>query len=110
MAIEIDVYEDDRGIRPFDRWFHGLPIQHAAKVTLAIRRMGQGHTANVKSVGGGVSEWRIDWGPGLRIYLANDGRRLILLLGGGTKARQDVDISQAIARWADYKQRRKIGE
>jgi len=109
MAIEIEVYEDESGIRPFDRWFATLPVTHAAKVTLAVRRMGHGHTSNLKALAGGISEWRIDWGPGLRIYLAYDGQRLILLLGGGTKTRQQDDIYQAVARWADFKRRKKRG-
>ena len=110
MAIEIEVYEDGEGAKPFDRWFDRLPVTHAAKVTIAIGRMRAGHNSGFKSVGDGVSEWRIDWGPGLRIYLGFDGERFILLLGGGTKARQQADIAQAIERWADYRRRKRTGE
>lgn len=110
MPIEIEVYEDDQGAKPFDRWFDRLPVAHAAKVTLAIGRMRAGHTSGLKSVGAGVSEWRIDWGPGLRIYLGFDGERLILLLGGGIKAKQQADIVQAIERWRDYRLRKRTGE
>lgn len=66
-----------------------------------------GNLASVKSVGDGVSESRIDWGPGYRIYFGREGDELVVLLAGGTKRRQDKDISAAKARWQDYRNRRK---
>jgi putative addiction module killer protein len=63
----------------------------------------------VKPVGTGVSEMRIHFGPGYRIYLGRDGEKLILLLGGGTKKRQQADIRAAQVRWQDYKQRKRSG-
>lgn len=110
MSVEVEVYEDENGLRPFDAWFDQLPASYAAKVTTAVIRLGAGGRAGLKSVGQGVSEWRIDWGPGIRIYLAFDGARLVILLGGGTKTRQQMDIAQALARWADYKRRKKAKE
>jgi putative addiction module killer protein len=110
MAIEITVYEDRSGVRPFDIWFDRLPAAHAAKVTVALRRMADGNRSAFKPVGGGVSEWRIDWGPGLRVYLGFDGTKVILLLAGGSKMRQQADIAQAIERWADYRMRKKSKE
>jgi putative addiction module killer protein len=65
------------------------------------------HTSDIKPVGGGVSELRIDFGPGYRIYLGFDGRVVVILLGGGTKRSQDRDIATAHARWADYRTRKK---
>lgn len=109
MNIEIEVYEDASGARPFDRWFDHLPAAHAAKVTTAMIRIAGGARSGLKAVGSGVSEWKIEWGPGLRIYLAFDGARLVILLGGGTKARQQDDIKEALQRWAEYK-RRKAGK
>jgi putative addiction module killer protein len=106
--MRVDVYEDDQGRRPFDEWFKNLPPVYAIKVLIARGRLEAGHTSNLKSVGGGVHEWRIDWGPGLRIYLAFDGHRIILLLGGGTKRRQQVDVLAAQARWADYQKRSRV--
>jgi len=61
----------------------------------------------VKSVGSGVHECRIDFGPGYRVYFGKDGERLVILLGGGTKKRQQKDINDAIARWQDYKNRKR---
>ena len=60
-------------------------------------------------VGGGVLERRIHWGPGLRIYFGRDGDALIILLGGGTKRRQQVDITNAQDLWLDYKRRKREG-
>lgn len=61
----------------------------------------------MKSVGSGVHECRIDFGPGYRVYFGKDGERLVILLGGGTKKRQQRDINDAIARWQDYKNRKR---
>ena len=54
----------------------------------------------------GIGEYKIDWGPGLRIYLAKDGLKIIILIGGGNKKRQQKDIDQAVALWEDYKRRK----
>jgi phage-related protein len=62
--------------------------------------------SNVKGVGSGVLEYRIDFGPGYRIYFGKDGDVLVILLGGGTKKGQQHDIAAAHARWKDYKQRK----
>jgi len=68
--------------------------------------MQQGNLSNAKGVGVGVYEYRIDFGPGYRIYFGKDGERLVILLGGGTKKRQQDDIAIALTRWQDYKQRK----
>ena len=77
---------------------------------MAITRLKQGNFSRVKGVGSGIFEYRIDFGPGYRIYLGKDGNRLVILLGGGSKKRQSADIKQAIARWQDYKKRKRDGE
>jgi putative addiction module killer protein len=69
--------------------------------------MEQGNLANVKSVGEGVLEYKIDFGPGYRVYFGRDGDTLLILLTGGTKKRQQRDISAAIAYWQDYKRGRR---
>jgi putative addiction module killer protein len=58
-------------------------------------------------VGEGVLEYRIDWGPGYRVYFGRDGETLVILLTGGTKQRQQRDIGRAKESWMDYKRRRK---
>ena len=69
--------------------------------------MAQGNLSNTKGVGGGLQEYRIDFGPGYRIYFGRDGERLVILLGGGTKRRQSEDIRNAQVLWADYRRRKK---
>lgn len=104
--MRVRVYEDDQGRHPFWDWFSTLPREHSNRVQAVVGRLADGHDAGIKSVGAGVLEWRIDWGPGLRLYLARDGDTLIILLGGGTKRRQQADIRDAQDRWADYKRRK----
>jgi putative addiction module killer protein len=104
--IEVREYLDPRGRSPYGRWFDGLNAVAAARVAIAITRMAQGNLANAKGVGAGVFEYRIDFGPGYRVYFGKKGERLVILLGGGTKNRQQDDIAAARARWRDYKARR----
>lgn len=105
--MELEEYLDGEGESPFGRWFNDLDAAAAARITIALERMAQGNLSNVKSVGSGVSEYRIDTGPGYRIYFGRDGETLIILLAGGSKRRQQKDIAAAQARWADYKRRKR---
>jgi putative addiction module killer protein len=100
-------YLDTAGDSPFAGWFDRLDPQAAAKVTVALQRLAHGNLSNVKGVGTGVLEYRIDFGPGYRIYFGRDGEQLIILLGGGIKRRQQSDIEAAQSRWADYRRRKK---
>ena len=99
-------YLDRAGTSPFAGWFQTLDAAAAAKVTTAVRRLELGNFSNVKGVGAGVFEYRIDFGPGYRVYFGKDGDAIVILLGGGMKKRQDRDIATAQERWADYKKRR----
>ena len=99
-------YLDREGSSPFANWFGGLDATAAAKVTTAVRRMELGHFSNVKGVGTGIFEYRIDFGPGYRVYFGKDGDTVVILLGGGTKKRQHRDIATAQERWEDYKKRK----
>ena len=108
-VVLIEEYLDPSGFSAFGDWFDSLAPVAAAKVTIAITRVGRGAVSNVKGVGDGVLEYRIDYGPGYRIYFGRDGERLVILVGGGTKRRQGKDIEAAKARWADYKARKKGG-
>jgi putative addiction module killer protein len=105
--LQVIEYLDTAGGSPFAGWFDQLDPQAAAKVTAALQRLAQGNLANAKGVGAGVLEYRIDFGPGYRIYFGRDGERLVILLGGGTKKRQQNDIEAAQSRWVDYKRRKK---
>jgi len=103
-------YLDREGSSPFAKWFGGLDATAAAKVTTAVRRMELGNFSNVKGVGAGVFENRIDFGPGYRVYFGKDGENVVILLGGGTKKQQDRDIATAQERWKDYKKRKPRGK
>ncbi len=103
--IEVREYIDTVGRSPYARWFNRLNAQAAAKVAMATVRMAQGNLSNTKGVGGGVFEYRINFGPGYRIYFGKDGDTLIILLGGGTKSRQQVDIELARSLWREYRYR-----
>ena len=105
--IEIREYVDDRGRSPFGRWFDGLDAGAAARVRTVLARMEAGNLSNLRGVGGGVLERRIDVGPGYRVYFGRDGDALIVLLGGGTKARQQRDIEDARALWEEYRRRKQ---
>ena len=104
---EIRYYVTSDGSQPFADWFVDLDAVARAKVTSAIVRMEQGNFSNVKPVGDGVLEYRIDFGPGYRVYFGRDGTALVILLTGGTKKRQQRDIEAAHGYWNDYKQRRR---
>ena len=105
--IEIREYVDTRGRSPYARWFDGLDARAAAKVATALIRMEQGNLSNTKGLGAGVWEYRIDFGPGYRVYFGRDGDTLVILLGGGTKKRQQKDIEAAQDLWRDYKRRKR---
>ena len=100
-------YLDAQGKSPFRDWFDAADPVAAAKITIALTRMAQGNLSNAKGVGEGVLEYRIDFGPGYRLYFGRDGDALVILLGGGTKRHQQRDIDDAKARWADYKRRKQ---
>ena len=106
VMVEVREYLDQRGQSPFAAWSDRLSREAAAKVAAALARMQQGNFSNTKGVGGGVYEYRIDFGPGYRIYFGKDGDLLVILVGGGTKKRQQEDIATALARWQDYKERK----
>lgn len=105
--LEIRYYVALDGHQPFAEWLVDLEPVTRAKITRAIARMEQGNLSNVKSVGGGVLEYRIDFGPGYRVYFGRDGETLVILLTGGTKKRQQRDIEMACACWLDYKRSKR---
>ncbi len=81
----------------YDRWFSGLRDRQAkARIVLRIRRLSMGNPGGVRPVGKGVSELRIDDGPGYRVYFVHKNDTLIVLLAGGDKRTQDQDIKTAI--------------
>jgi putative addiction module killer protein len=105
--LDIRYYTASGDREPFAEWFADLEPVSRAKVARAIARMEQGNLSNVKSVGEGVLEYRIDFGPGYRVYFGRDGDTLVILLTGGTKKRQQRDIVAAHEYWRDYKQSKR---
>lgn len=89
----------------FKEWLLGLKDRQAVQRVIArVERMALGNLGDVKPVGAGVSETRIDYGPGYRIYFAKHGEALIVLLAGGDKRTQDEDIKSAKALWKAWKE------
>ena len=88
----------------FEAWIDGLKdIRAVARIEVRLRRLSLGHLGDAKSLGGGVSEMRIDYGPGYRLYFTRRGERIVILLCGGDKKRQSDDIARAkqLAKEAD---------
>ena len=104
--MKVEEYLKEDGSSPYQEWFDKLDAQAAAKVTVAKFRLELGNTSNVKWFEG-IGEYKIDWGPGYRIYLAQDGKQFIVLFGGGTKKNQQSDISRAKELYQEYKKRKK---
>jgi putative addiction module killer protein len=84
-----------------------LDTSARVRIVTAVLRMENGNFAAARSVGAGVSELRLDFGPGYRVYFGRDGDRLVILLGGGSKKRQQADINEAFIRWGEYKKRKR---
>ena len=106
--FEVLDYLSPEGKDPYIEWLAGLPDRQAqARILVRVQRMAAGNFGDCKPLQDGVWELRIDWGPGYRVYYAQAGKRLILLLAGGDKRKQQADIAQALERWHDWQHRRK---
>jgi len=103
--MQVYEYIREDGASPYQKWFSSLNAQAAAKVSVAKARLELGNTSNLKWFSG-IGEYKINWGPGYRIYLAQDGKNLIILFGGGTKKSQRTDIGTAKKLFAEYKSRK----
>jgi putative addiction module killer protein len=108
--FELRTYVDEQDRAPFEAWLLSLDTWAQAKVTIALDQLQRGNTSNVEAVGEGVSELKLNWGPGYRVYFGQDRRTIVILLCGGTKKRQSHDIKTAKARWADFRARMSARE
>ena len=106
MTLRLEEYLRDDGRSPYRDWFDRLDATHAAKVSVAVLRLSQGNTSSIKWFEG-LGELRIDWGPGVRVYLARDGDALVVLFGGGSKATQSKDVLRAKTLLLEYKSRKR---
>ena len=107
QSLVVVEYLDSRGRSPFGAWFKRLDPSTAARIALVLVRIEQGTFSSVHSAGGGVFEYRIDSGPGYRIYFGKDDGQMVILLGGSTKRRQQEAIDAAKAAWRDYQLRKE---
>ena len=85
----------------FDRWFSSLrDVRARARIDIRIRRLRQGNPGDVKTVGGGVFELRLTYGPGYRVYYIGRGEELVILLAGGDKSSQpkDIEVAKSLAK------------
>ncbi len=106
---DVRVYQRKDGTRPFDERFAALQDDRAAaRITTALVKLERGLRPDVRAVGEGVQEAKIDYGPGYRVYFGLDGTSLIILLLCGDKRTQAGDIRLAQALWAEYRQRKVL--
>lgn len=100
---EIEMYCTPTGKVPFRDWFESLDRQVQFRVDRYLDRLKRGAVKNeIRFLGDGVSELRIHFGPGYRVYFAESGNSILLLLTGGTKRRQQTDIESAKSHWRNY--------
>ena len=105
-AREIEIYLTEEGRAPFTEWFDSLrDIRGRVKIRTRLDRVQIGNWGDRASVGEGVEELRIDFGPGYRVYFGQAGTKVVLLLCGGDKSTQTQDILQAKSYWKDYQKR-----
>lgn len=104
--IKLQEYVTEEGKNVFRTWLRKLKDKTArARIRVRLNRVRLGNLGDCKPVGEGVSELRIDYGPGYRVYFAQSGFTVVILLCGGTKHNQSKDIKLAQEYWADYQRR-----
>jgi len=104
VEYQIKIYETSTGKRPFDVWLQGLKDQKTqVAVDMRIERIKLGNFGLCKSLGDGVYELKIDFGPGYRVYFGKIGLRVILLLCAGNKQSQQKDIAKSKKYFQDFK-------
>ena len=110
FPYDLEYYVTEAGRKPFKEWLEGLKdVAGRAKVRVRLDRARFGNLGDNRSVGEGIRELRIDYGPGYRVYFALDGNRFILLLLGGDKSSQERDIAMAKGYWLDHQRRSNHG-
>ena len=103
----LEIYEREDGSRPYTEWLKSIRDKRTLnRIDQRVRRIEQGNFGDHKSVKGapGIWELRLFWGPGYRVYIAEDGDTIVILLCGGDKSSQDEDIERAKEHWTDYKE------
>ena len=109
MQKQVIAYKDSIGKRPFTEWLNNLrDSKGKQRILQRLYRLEQGNYGDYKSVGEGVNELRLDFGPGYRIYFGIDGEDIVLLLCGGDKGSQQDDIRKAKVYWKEYNGHAKL--
>lgn len=107
-GIRVEEYIDEHGHSAYGSFFDNLSYAAAAKVLGVVEKLAQGQKSGLKALGGGLAEWRLDWGPGVRVCIHEDGQLLLLLMGGSFgKGSQSAEIAAAQALIVEYKRRKK---
>lgn len=110
MKNTINEYTDGKGKSPYAQWLGDLREARAkAKIIMRVDKMELGLFGDVEPIGEGLSELRIHYGPGYRVYYGKERRQVYLLLCGGDKSTQSYDIKKAKEYWQDHKRRRQRG-
>jgi len=104
--IQIEHYITSDGRDPFASWVDSLDKTTMAKIMQRIDRVACGNFGDAKYLRDGVSELRVDYGPGYRLYYTKEGDKIIVLLCGGNKGTQDRDIDRAVSNLRDYVSRK----
>lgn len=106
MVLTIRHYVTGSGVDPYQAWLDGLAdVRGRIAILRRVDRLADGNFGDHKTVGAGISELRIDFGPGYRVYAARHGRTMVFLLCAGSKRTQVKDIERAMSYWAEYQQR-----
>jgi putative addiction module killer protein len=108
FPFELEYYLSAMGKIPFKEWVEGLrDVSARANIRVKLDRVRLGNLGNNRAVGEGVRELKVAYGPGYRIYFAQEGTNIILLLLGGDKSSQEKDIETAKEYWNDHKRRKR---
>ena len=107
-TVQILEYVAQNGSCPFRDWFDALDAAPAARVNVYLERVIDGNVSNVEPIGSGLSEIKLDFGPGYRIYFGKEGDLVLILLGGSSKKGQQKAIDKAKSMWKEHKASKKL--
>ena len=108
--MDVREYLTADGKNPYREWLDTLDVTPLARIQARVLRFSTGNLGDHKSVGGGLWEARVMFGPGYRLYFGKDGPQLVLLLLGGDKSTQATDVAQAQSSWKAYQEDKRRGK
>ena len=102
--MTLEIYQDENGKEPFNEWLYSIKdIKTQVRIDNRLERLRIGNFGDCRTLGGGIFELRLHFGPGYRIYYGRLGNEIVVLLVGGDKSNQVRDIQKAQQYWEDYK-------